>query len=901
MSWLSRFVNAFRTRRIAGELDDELEFHLEQRIAEMEHRGTPRSEAELLARRKLGNKLILRESSYDVKSAVWLETLLRDVRYGLRMLAKYPAASVAAILSLALAIGACTGAFAVMDALLFRPLPVPTPNQLIDLATVMPAFFSPENQPRESDSFSYAQFELLRETAAADADLFAVSLSGGLRPAQFDDGSGASENIRAESISGPGLEILGIKPAAGRLIRPEDDLPGDGHPVAVLSRAFWKRRFGASPKAIGRWIRIGRKNFQVVGVVAGSFSGLRPGYLTDVWLPVSAALDPQSLADPDRGGISVWGRLHDRANSAALRERLQPALINFLRERVRINPPRNLNAQQRREFTDAPLHVRDASRGQDSLFRLQFRRPLLILALICGLLLLIACSNVANLMTARASAREGEMALRLSLGAGRGRLVQQLLVESAEIAVLAFAGALLFATITAPVILARLGPTEFPAWLDITPDFRTVAFTAVLSLLTAVLFGVVPALRAAAVEPNAAIQRGTAALSGRTGSLRWILTAQVGFSVTVLFLCGLLLLSFRRLVTIDLGFTSDNVVLFDLMPREPEGRPSLSGAALLEHVRRLPSVHDAALSQVRPMGGDMVWIMTPVIRLPGRANEVVRPVDVRVSAGFFRTMQIRWLAGRDFLPEEIARNSSSVIVNQAFVEAYLRGRNPIGQRFEKLTDDPEPSAQQIVGVVANARQNNPRELEGPVIYSPLPSAAGATAILRVRSSNAALIPRLRKEIELATPELTVRGSIRLRTQIDDTLIRERLLAMLAGFFSIVSLLLTGVGHYGVVNYAAIRRTREIGIRIALGARRAAVVRLMISETAMALAIGLVLGIVCGMGLTRYLVSQLFGVKPTDFWSLAAPVLSILAATALAVVPPSIRAAGADPLLALRHE
>jgi hypothetical protein len=301
------------------------------------------------------------------------------------------------------------------------------------------------------------------------------------------------------------------------------------------------------------------------------------------------------------------------------------------------------------------------------------------------------------------------------------------------------------------------------------------------------------------------------------------------------------------------------------------------------------------------MGGAMAWIMTPIIRLPGRANETLRPVEVPVSEGFFSAMQIRWIAGRDFLPEEVATNSPSVIVNQAFVDKFLRGQNPIGRTFVKLGDDPDPVPQQIVGVVANARYNNLREPEGPSIYSPLRDAAGATLNIRTASKAASLVPWMQKEIETDAPALTVRGSILLASQIDNTMISERLLALLAGFFSVVALMLAGVGLYGVVNYAAVRRTREIGIRIALGARRAAIVRLIVAGTALPVVAGLALGIAAGLGLARYLASQLFGVTPADLGSLAAPLACMLVAAAAAVFPPALRAASADPIIALKYE
>ena len=866
MSWLSRIANAFRPERTAAGLDEELRFHFEERVDQLVSEGMPRRDAERAARLKFGGALQIREESREVKSAAWLESLLADFRFGLRMLRKSRNANLAATASLALAIGACTAAFALLDALLFRTLPLPAPEQLVSLARVMPGFTSPTNVPHESDSFSYPQFELLRSRARDSADLFAMGLSGGFQPAQFDDAGGSTESVRAESISGRGFEILGVKAAAGRLIQPEDEHGA----VAVLSDAFWRRRFGASRAAIGRWVNVGGRQVQIVGVARG-FSGVQPGYLTDLWLPL-----PPS-ADRTRGVAQIWGRLRPGVEAETLAPPLQAALTNALREDMRVNPPRGLDAARIQQLVETPLRVRDASRGRDSLFRLQFRTPLRVFALICGLLLLVACSNVGNLLIARAAARQRELTLRAALGASRRRLAQQMLVESGQLAAASAVLALGIAAFAAPALAARLGSTEFPAWIDVAMDARAIGFAVAVSLLTTLLCGAVPAWRASRLG------------AARIRPMRWILAAQIGFSVAVLFLSGLLLTSFRKLIAVNLGFRRENVALYDLAGRAP---------GLLDAVRRLPGVQAAALSRQRPMGGDLVWIMQPFVRMaPGGAPEAARPREVAVSAGFFGALGIRWIAGRDFLPEEVDRPSAAVIANQAFVDRFLSGRDPIGVEFEKLGDDPDPVRQRIVGVAGNSRWNNVRENEHPTLYTPLREAAGATLIVRTASGGA----WLRREIEAAAPAVTVRGSILLSSQIDNLLVRERLLASLAGFFSVVSLLLAAVGLYGVIHFAAVRRTREIGIRIALGARRWSVVRLMVADASAPVLAGIIAGTVGGAMAARYVTSQLFGVRAGDFWSVAAPAGCILIAALAAVLPPAVKAGSADPAVALRVE
>ena len=439
----------------------------------------------------------------------------------------------------------------------------------------MPAFLSPGNQPSEWDAFSYPQYELLRDTARDHADLFAMRLSGGLQPALFDDAGGASENIRAESISGRGFEILGVKPAMGRLIQPDDDsvtrrpsrrraqlcfLEAPLRRQPIRHRTLGHRRPQAIPNRRRRRRSLRRCTARLSD--RSLAAALRRGGCAET-LPTPTTAASRS------GAVSI-----QVSEPSQLRERLHAALTNFLRDRVRVNPPRNLHGDQLRQFTDAPLRIRDMSAGRDSLFRMQFRRPLSILALICALLLLVACSNVANLMIARASARGRRNGAAHFARRGRFRLIQQMLIESAQLAAAACALGLLFAALIAPSIVARLGSYGVPG----LARCRRLADEPWPSpwrsaCLRRCLFGVVPALRASSVSPGDALKAGGTQNSGRIGSLRWILAAQVGFSVAVLFLSGLLLLSFRKLIAVDLGFARDNVVLFDLAPRDPE-KPS---------------------------------------------------------------------------------------------------------------------------------------------------------------------------------------------------------------------------------------------------------------------------------------------------------------------------------------
>jgi predicted permease len=413
--------------------------------------------------------------------------------------------------------------------------------------------------------------------------------------------------------------------------------------------------------------------------------------------------------------------------------------------------------------------------------------------------------------------------------------------------------------------------------------------------LTAVGFGLVPALRASAVSPDLALKADSGRQTRQTGALRTVLSVQVAFSIAVLFLSGLLLLSFRKLARVDPGFAKDRVILFDI---ESHGPP----AQLLQTVRRLPGVEAAGMSGMALLSGAFGPHILPTVRLPGHDWDAVHPSYLSVSAGFFQTMQIRLLAGREFDDADQPTNTSSpVIVNQAFAEQFFPGQPVLGRQFERRGDDPDPIVHTIVGLAANARYNNLRETTfAPTVYAPLLSADGRLEV-RTAGDPRTMLAGLRRQIEAANHSWKVTGATLQSTLIDDTILTERLLALLGGLFAIIALLLSTVGLYGVIRYATARRRKEVGIRMALGARRSTVLRLVWSEVAAPVLTGLVTGIVGGTVAARYLQSVLFEVNPTSFSSLAAPVACIVLTCIVAAVPPALRTARMDPMTVLRHE
>jgi putative ABC transport system permease protein len=900
MGWLTRLARTLRSRRLDDELDEELRGHLEARAADLAEGGLSPEEAAREARRRLGGALALREASRDVKLIPWLDSVARDVRFGLRVLRKDALVTGAAIVSLSLAIGACTAAFSLIEALILRPLPVAEPERLVYLTFTVRSLDGALDPTEEnaSASFSYPLFERLREAGRPYVDLFGMNYQDWRRPAVFDDSPGREERVRAQWVSGDAFALLGVRPALGRLLSAADDQrPGD-HPVAVLSHAFWRRRFGGSPGVLGRWLTLEEKQLQIVGVAEERLVGTEPGLMTDLWVP-NMMYDREALAQPTWQWFRIWGRLKPGIDAAQARQALQPVFTAFRRERAQgmraDEPPARIE-----RYINAPLDVRSAANGPSAL-RKRFERPLWILAAVVGLLLLIACSNVANLLVARAARREREMALRISIGAGRARVVQQVLVESALLAAAACILGGAFALLAAPMIVSRLAPASNPAYLELHLNGPLFAFLAGICALATLLFGAVPALRASAVSPNAALKADGARHSAGRGLVRPLVAAQVGFSFVVLFVTGLLLLSFYKLARLDPGFAKDGLVLVDVQTtglRRGERTPHRVWAEVLAAARRMPGVRAASLSGFGLFSGNG-WSMN--IRLPGQAADTFEPYYLGVSPGFFETMGLPLLAGRDLEPRDADEGAPAVVVNQAFARRYFPGESPLGRHFSLVEQDQKLADQEIVGLAGDARYLNLRDPVPPTVYVAQRDDRRVTIELRTAADPGAVAAALRPEIARINAALRVDEVTTQSRLIDETILSERLLALLSGFFAVVALVLVAVGLYGVLSYAVARRTKEIGIRLALGARPGAVVRLVVGDVGLLVAAGLAGGVAVGLLLARFLASLLFEVHASDFWSLALPLGWLLLATALAALPAAARAVRIDPTVALRYE
>jgi predicted permease len=881
MSWWSRLANVLRPSRLDRDLDDEQRFHIESRAEELMAQGLSRRAALDEASRRFGNRLRLREASRDVKLVTWLESLGRDLRLGARLLRRDAVVSVAAVISLGLAIGACTAAFSLIDALILRELPVRDPQQLVYVNRV-----GQRGDERFSTMFSYPLFDRVRQTLAPRMEVFSMSHQS-LRQAILADAGGVEEKVVAQFVSGNAFGALGVSAIVGRVLTPSDDVAPGGHPVAVISHAFWARRLGGSRDAIGSWLTLEQRPYRIVGVAQAGFTGAQPGILTDVWVP-NMMFQPQAFNGPHWNWLQIWGRLAPNATRTDLRPIVATAFTNFDEENATPGKGRNQRA------AESAIDLQPASTGLSHV-REDFEQPLLALAAIVAVVLLIACSNVANLLLARGAARTREMALRASIGAGRARLLQQVLIESSVLTVVSTVLGVLCAIFAVPLIVNMLTTNENPVYLEARLDWRALFFVAALGCVTTALFGLAPAIRASSATPGEAAARGARRYTANAGMARSLVTAQIGFSLMVLFVAGLLLRSFDRLLAVDLGFTPDRLVLLTVEARdrlEPEQARAV-GRQLLERVQMLPGVESASMSGWALFRG---WSNGNEVDVPGRG--LSRTFRLVVSSQFFRTMGTRIIDGRELQPSDTDESDpTAVVVNETFARRYLPGERAVGRRLT-TTRRGQVVSYEIVGVVADARDGSVRGATSPYLFSPIGDPDGT---LEIRTSLAArpLADRVRLELPQVHPSLRLVDVTLQRSLVTNTLLRERLLAVLSGFFAALGLALAAVGLYGISSYAVVRRTREIGIRLALGAQPMAVVRSILGRVAIAVTAGIVVGLAGGIYFAEFVRTLLFEIEPISTSSLSLPVLWLLAVALLAAWVPARRATRVDPAEALR--
>jgi predicted permease len=879
MSLWSRIGNLLRGDGLSREIDDELQGHIEEAIEQ------GRDPAE--ARRAFGPVLRHREESRDIRLIPWLESLRADAVFGWRQLMKRKVTSAAAILSLALAIGSCTSAFRLIDALLLRPLPVAKPEQLYTLARQGVDF---DGKLRTGDMLAYPDFRLMRAAVKGQAELIAISYAERMDLTYRSDQE--IERACVQYVSGWMFTSFGLRPALGRLFTENDDLKPGAHPYAVLSHDYWARRFAQDPKILGRRFRMGDKVFEIAGVAPAEFTGTEPGTVTDVFLPTM--MHPAVVRD-DSTWMRTMARVKPGVALEPLRARLDATSRAFERERAKGFV--GMSKQSIDGFLNHVLVLEPAAGGASGL-QTDYRIALAAMGVLVALVLLIACANVANLMTAAAAARGREMALRVSIGAGRWRLVQLVLVESAWLAIMAAAMGGWFAWWSAPFVVSMINPADNPARLALPADWRVLGFGLALTVAVMLLFGLAPALRASAVKPASALKGGSDPHS-RQRLMHTLIAVQVAFCFMVLFVAGLFEATFDRLSHRPTGFLAERLLTLDTVTPSPEAPVVWEQVA--ERLRTTPGVESVALGMFPLLGGNS-W--NGFVSVNGAPPGPVLAYFLKVSPGWMDVMKIPFIRGRDFRPNDTSPGVA--MVNETFVRQYFNGGNPIGQSIAKGS-----SVYQVVGVVRDAPYRNVREATLPVAFVPFHSvdAKGAlmpvqtgTFMVRTFSANPmALASTLRRVVPQARPEFRV-SNIRPQLElVQAQTVRERLLAMLALFFAVVSLLLAGVGLYGVLDYSVLQRRKEIGIRMAIGARAGGIARLVGVDVLSMVCAGGLAGLVFGLVSVRYIETLFYQVKATDAAMLAAPSLIVVAVALVAALPAVIHAVRIDPVTMLRSE
>jgi putative ABC transport system permease protein len=845
-------------------------------------------------RRAFGSMLRQREASRGVRVAGWLDGVRADVIFGWRQLRRNRVTSAAAVLSLALAVGACVSAFRLIDALLWRPLPVAAPERLFAVSRAELTF---EGKPQNFDGWAYPDFVLMRAAAKGQAELVAISYTDRMDLTYTSDEE--MEKGLVQYVSGWMWESFGLHPALGRLFTEQDDKVPGAHPVAVLSYDYWARRFGRDPKVIGRTLRLGDQLLEIVGVGPESFTGTEPGTVTEIFLPT---MMHRSVTRDD----ATWHRTLAIVTPGTGMEPLRAKLdgINMGFEGARAKGFKGMSQQSIDYYLHQRVELLPASSGVSGL-QGDYQQALEWLGGLVVLVLLIACVNVANLMTALAAARAREMALRVSIGAGRSRLVQMVLVESAMLAGLAGALGAMFAWRAAPLVLSMISSSDNPARLILPADWRVLSFGVVLIIGVMMLFGLVPALRASTVRPVSALKGGEDP-HARRRMMHGMIAAQVAFCFLVVFTAGLFVATFERLARLPLGYSPQGLLLLESIA--PHGKMPQAWSQVADVLRSKPGVEKVAESGWPLMASS--W--NDSVAVNGGPPSVDLVYFLTVSPGWFETMRMRMMAGREFLRSDVFPGAA--VVNETFVKRFFNGVNPVGRSFEKSSDDGSRVRCLIVGVVADAPYRNVREAQLPVAFVPLHEvdAKGlvqpehnTTFLVRMGGNYpTALMARaeeLRKAVAAASAGIRVSNVRTQQELIDGQTVRERLLAMLGVFFAAVALLLAGIGLYGVLNYSVLQRRREIGIRVAVGARGGAIARLVTGSVFSMVAVGVVAGVGLGLASARYMESLFFQVKASDASMLAVPSAVILAVAVAATVPAVLRALRIDPVEILRAE
>ncbi len=835
-----------------------------------------------------------------------MDDIGQDLRFALRALAKNPVFTLVVVLTLALGIGANTAIFSLMDQVLLRPLPVKDPERLVVLSGPGPFSGTSHQHSTTLTPFSHPMFEGLRDKNT----VFDGVLAHWRAPVHLTVGK-QTDNVSGDLVSGNFFQVLGLAPAAGRLFTPEDDRTPGGHPVVVLSDGFWTRRFGGEANAVGQTVGVNNEPMTIVGVAPRGFHGVEVGEPADVFVPLTmqARVVPtwdKGLGDWRARWLTPMARLKDGVTVAQAKAGADVLYRQLLEEDFKtIKTP---SERFRTRFFQKTLEVLPGGHGT-SILRDQSKLPLLVLMGMVGLVLLIACANVANLLLARASSRQKEVAVRLALGASRARLVRQLLVESLVLSVLGGLLGVVFAAWTGDLLLRALPFEGTTRVFTAEPDLRVGAFALGLALLTGLVFGLVPALQATRPQVFPTLKSESTAVASGQAPFRFrkgLVVAQIALSLLLLIGAGLFTRSLANLRGLNPGFEPERLLAFTLDPAL-NGYPLERRLTLFKEIQdetaAEPGVVSVSLAS-EPLLTDSNTSST--VRVEGyqaKDDEDMNPNFNLVAPRFFETLAITQRSGRDFTDGDALGAPKVAVVNETFARYYFGDRDPLGRRFG-LGRRTETYDITIVGLVRDGKAASLREKPRRFVYLPYTQderVGAMTFYVRSAVDLGALADRLRKVVARIDTTLPVTQLKTMQAQIRESLFVDRMVAALSAAFGAVAMALAAIGLYGVMSYAVALRTREIGIRVALGAERRTVLLMVLKEVALLTAIGVAIGLPGGYGLGRLVESQLFGIRAQDPLTFAVATITLIAAAILAGYLPASRATRVDPAIALRYE
>jgi putative ABC transport system permease protein len=895
MAWMRFFRRGRRDEEAAREIASYIAIETDDNIA----RGMPPPAAHDAALRKFGNATRVREEIYWINSIRPLDTLWQDTRFGARLLWRDKGFAIAAILSLALGIGANTAIFQLLDTVRLRALPVEQPESLVNIAFARGSVRSGRFSSRWP-AFTYAQYQQLRTQQKVFATVFAWT-SGAMNTAS----GGEARNVETLEGSGELFTALHVSPVLGRVLLPEDDRAGCPAPVAVISHAYWQRAFGGSDAVLQQTVRLRGVEFPIVGVTEPSFFGLEVGRRFDVAIPLCADVLVQNGVNRFEGPREWWLAIMGRLAPGHTRQQADDHLVAISPAFMAATVPAGYTVDDERKYREAKLTALPAGTGVSDL-RDEFGEPLVVLLAGTGLVLLIACANLANLLLARATAREREIAVRLSIGASRSRIVRQLIVESLLLAVIGTLLGVFVARGLSTVLVSQLGGSD-ALFLVMDWNLKVFGFTTAVSLIACLLFGVAPAIKATSLAPAAALKtggRGVTTSRERFGLRRGLVVAQVALSLVLLIGALMFTRTLYNLLTVDPGFNQD-VLHVGLTHRslttDDPARGQAQRVELRDRLAAIPGVAGVAITDNMMLAGSFwnEFIHVDGIEQKGLAN------FTRVSGNFFALLDIPIVRGRAFNDGDVRQAPRVAIVNETFVRKILNGADPLGKLLWVELAPGEPiEKMEIVGVARDTKYGSIREDFEPLVHVASTQSGDFRAIARFvikpRTTAATLTPAIVRAVAEINPAIDVNVRV-IRQAVSNGLVRERLMAALSGAFGALAGLLAAIGLYGVLSYTVTRRSNEIGIRLAMGASRAAVLRMVIVEAGWLVGVGVVIGTALGLGAANAARSMLFGLRPTDPVTIVIAIAMLASIGLIASYLPARRASRVDPMNVLRQE